>query len=138
MISLLFELIVVVGVSVLAHMGVAYLLAPRKAKQAILDALVNDDDFQLNLVDTLMRNLMSKRISQDGKEYLAIDPIILRAKQAFQEYIETQQKEIERSAGEYAENAIANQENPMLAMVLSQVPKKYRWLLPFVAQFMQK
>lgn len=142
MITLLEELIFVVGISVLAHAGIAYVLAPRKAKESILKALTEDQDFQTQLVESILNNFLKPKtvILQDGsqKQIVPIDPIIQRAKEAFQEYIQNQQKEIEKSAGEYAENVIANQENPMLAMVLSQVPKKYRWLLPFVAQFMQK
>ena len=142
MITLLEELIFVVGISVLAHAGIAYVLAPRKAKESILKALTEDQDFQTQLVESILNNFLKPKtvILADGsqKQIVPIDPIIQRAKEAFQAYIEGQQKEIEKSAGEYAENVIANQENPMLAMVLSQVPKKYRWLLPFVAQFMQK
>ena len=142
MITLLEELIFVVGISVLAHAGIAYVLAPRKAKESILAALTEDQDFQTKLVESILNNFLKPKtvVLPDGseKQLVPIDPIIQRAKEAFQEYIQNQQKEIEKSAGEYAENVIANQENPMLAMVLSQVPKKYRWLLPFVAQFMQK
>ena len=142
MITLLEELIFVVGISVLAHAGIAYILAPRKAKESILSALTEDQDFQTKLVESILNNFLKPKtvVLPDGseKQLVPIDPIIQRAKEAFQEYIQNQQKEIEKSAGEYAENVIANQENPMLAMVLSQVPKKYRWLLPFVAQFMQK
>jgi vacuolar-type H+-ATPase subunit E/Vma4 len=141
MITLLEELIFVVGISVLAHAGIAYVLAPRKAKESILRALTEDQDFQTKLVESILNNFLKPKtvVLPDGseKQLVPIDPIIQRAKEAFQEYIQNQQKEIEKSAGEYAENVIANQENPMLAMVLSQVPKKYRWLLPFVAQFMQ-
>lgn len=141
MITLLEELIFVVGISVLAHAGIAYILAPRKAKESILRALTEDQDFQTRLVESILNNFLKPKtvVLPDGseKQLVPIDPIIQRAKEAFQEYIQNQQKEIEKSAGEYAENVIANQENPMLAMVLSQVPKKYRWLLPFVAQFMQ-
>jgi len=141
MITLLEELIFVVGISVLAHAGIAYVLAPRKAKESILAALTEDQDFQTKLVESILNNFLKPKtvVLPDGseKQLVPIDPIIQRAKEAFQEYIQNQQKEIEKSAGEYAENVIANQENPMLAMVLSQVPKKYRWLLPFVAQFMQ-
>ena len=36
--SIIFELGLVVGVSVVAHAAIAYVLAPRKAKQGILDA----------------------------------------------------------------------------------------------------
>ena len=138
MISLLVELILVVGVSVLAHAGIAYGLAPRKAKQGILDAITSDQDFQGILIDSVVKNLMSKYTDPEGKEHLKIDPLISRAMDAFKSYVQAQQKEIEKSAGEFAEMAVQNPDNPMLAMVLSQVPKKYRWLLPFVAQFLPK
>ena len=141
MITLLEELIFVVGISVLAHAAIAYVLAPRKAKESILAALTEDQDFQTKLVESILNNFLKPKtvVLPDGseKQIVPIDPIIQRAKEAFQEYIQNQQKEIEKSAGEYAEAVIQNPENPMLAMVLSQVPKKYRWLLPFVAQFMQ-
>lgn len=137
MISLIVELIVVVGVSVLAHAGIAYGLAPRKAKQGILDAITSDHDFQGILIDSILKNLMSP-YDDSGVQRLKIDPLISRAMDAFKSYVQAQQKEIEKSAGEFAEIAVQNPDNPMLAMVMSQVPKKYRWLLPFVAQFMQK
>ena len=134
MISLLLELVFVVGISVLAHAVIAYVLAPKRAKMAILNALTDDQDFQVHLVESILSNFL--RANPDGT--MPIDPIIKRAQDAFKTYIEGQQKEIEKSASEYAENMMVNQENPMLGMVLSQIPKKYRWLLPFVAQFMQK
>ena len=140
MISLLVELVLVVGVSVLAHALIAYELAPRRARESILRALTDDKVFQTQLVGSILNNFLTPvdSVLPDGThmQVVPIDPIIARAKESFREYIESQQKEIEKSAGEFAENVIANQENPMLAMVLSQVPKKYRWLLPFVAQFM--
>ena len=141
MISLLLELVLVVGVSVLAHALIAYELAPRRARESILAALTDDVEFQTQLVGSILNNFLTPKdvILPDGshEQIVPIDPVIERAKQAFQSYIEGQQKEIEKSATEYAENALVNQENPMLAMVLSQIPKKYRWLLPFVAQYMQ-
>ena len=142
MISLLVELVLVVGVSVLAHALIAYELAPRRARESILRALTDDKVFQTQLVGSILNNFLTPvdSVLPDGThmQVVPIDPIIARAKDSFREYIESQQKEIEKSAGEFAENVIANQENPMLAMVLSQIPKKYRWLLPFVAQFMNK
>ena len=142
MIPLILELVLVVGVSVAAHAGIAYVLAPRKARESILRALTEDSDFQTKLVESILNNFLKVKtvVMPDGteKQIVPIDPIIERAKQAFQDYIQGQQKEIEKSASEYADAVIQNPENPMMAMVLSQIPKKYRWLLPFVAQFMQK
>ena len=142
MIPLILELVLVVGVSVAAHAAIAYILAPRKARESILRALTEDSDFQTRLVESILNNFLKVKtvVMPDGteKQIVPIDPIIERAKQAFQEYIQGQQKEIEKSASEYADAVIQNPENPMMAMVLSQIPKKYRWLLPFVAQFMQK
>lgn len=133
MISLFLELVFVVGISVLAHAFIAYILAPKRARNAILDALTTDVEFQDELVKSILDNFL--RPGADGK--IPIDPLIARAVDAFKGYVQDKQKEIEKSASEYSDNVIANQENPMLAMVLSQIPKKYRWLLPFVAQFMQ-
>lgn len=137
MISLLVELVLVVGISVLAHAAIAYVLAPRRARDAILSALSSDAEFQGILIQSVIKNLMNP-IVQDGKTILPIDPIISRALEAFRSYVQEQQKVIEQSASEYADAALADPENPMLAMVLSQIPKKYRWLLPFVGQFMRK
>lgn len=142
MIPLILELVLVVGVSVAAHAAIAYVLAPRKARESILRALTEDSDFQTRLVESILNNFLKVKtvVMPDGseKQIVPIDPIIERAKQAFQEYVLGQQKEIEKSASEYADAVIQNPENPMMAIILSQIPKKYRWLLPFVAQFMQK
>ncbi len=142
MISLLAELVFVVGISVLAHAAIAYVLAPRKAKESILRALTDDQDFQTRLVESILNNFLKTKtvVLPDGSEKVVvpIDPIIQRAKDVFAEYIQGQQKEIEKSASEYAESAIGNTENPLLALALAQIPKKYRWLLPFIGQFMQK
>lgn len=54
MISLLIELVLVVGLSVLAHAVIAYIIAPRRAKQSILDAISTDTQFQDTLIHSLV------------------------------------------------------------------------------------
>ena len=67
MLSLLLELVIVVGISVMAHMIVAYSLAPRKAKQGILKAIVGDDLFKTQLMDSLFGELTRKREFKDAQ-----------------------------------------------------------------------
>ena len=71
MFSLLIELVIVVGVSVLAHMSVAYIIAPERAKKSILNALVYDKEFQMSLMQTLVTASSQKMKWKDenGEEF---------------------------------------------------------------------
>ena len=136
--SLIFELGLVVGVSVVAHAVIAYVLAPRKAKQGILDALVSDTYFQSMLMQSLVRsaNQPMKWTDDHGQEFVKspielLSSIISNKFQAdFKSYIGGKQSEMIRDMEGNAQTAMTSMpDNPMLALALSQLPKKY---LPYV------
>ena len=136
--SLIFELGLVVGVSVVAHAVIAYVLAPRKAKQGILDALVSDTHFQSLLMQSLVRsaNQPMKWTDDHGQEFVKspielLSSIISNKFQAdFKSYIGGKQSAMMKDMESNAENAVSSMpDNPMLALAMSQIPKKY---LPYV------
>lgn len=136
--SLIFELGLVVGVSVVAHAVIAYVLAPRKAKEGILDALVSDSHFQAVLMQSLVRSSNQSMTWKDehGQEFIKspmelISSIISQKFQAdFKSYIGGKQSEMIRDMEKNAGDSVASMpDNPMLALAMSQIPKKY---LPYV------
>lgn len=136
--SLIFELGLVVGVSVVAHAVIAYVLAPRKAKQGILDALVSDSHFQALLMQSLVRSSSQpmKWIDEHGQEFLKspmdlMSSIISQKFQAdFKSYLGGKQSEMIRDMEKNAsESSQMMPDNPMLALAMAQIPKKY---LPYV------
>ena len=138
MFSLLIELVIVVGVSVLAHMSVAYIIAPERAKKSILNALVYDKEFQMSLMQTLVTASSQKMKWKDenGEEFSRspielLSSIISSKFQAdFKGYLGGKQSEMIRDMESNAQNSMANMpDNPMLALAMSQIPKKY---LPYV------
>ena len=136
--GLLLELIIVVGLSVLAHGIIAYVIAPKRAKQSILDAISYDQDFQGVLIRSLV-TASSKPVTwkdDKGQEFTRspielLSGIISQKFQAdFKSYIGGKQSEMIRDMESNAENAqVLMPENPMLALAMSQIPKKY---LPYV------
>lgn len=136
--GLLLELIIVVGLSVLAHGVIAYVVAPKRAKQSILDAISYDQDFQGVLIRSLV-TASSKPVTwkdDKGQDFVKspielLSGIISNKFQAdFKSYIGGKQSEMIRDMESNAENAqVLMPENPMLALAMSQIPKKY---LPYV------
>lgn len=136
--SLIFELGLVVGVSVVAHAVIAYVLAPRKAKQGILDALVSDSHFQSMLMQSLVRSSSTPMHWKDenGQDFTKspvelLSSIISQKFQAdFKSYLGGKQSVMIKEMEQNADNAMSSMpDNPMLALAMSQIPKKY---LPYV------
>ena len=137
-IGLLFELVLVVGVSVLAHGIIAYVIAPKRAKRSILEAISYDQDFQSVLIKSLVTASSKPTTWKDdqGQDFVKspielLSSIISGKFQAdFKSYIGGKQSEMIRDMEGNAQNAMASMpDNPMLALALSQLPKKY---LPYV------
>jgi len=136
--GLLFELIIVVGASVFAHGVIAYVIAPKRAKKSILDAISYDQDFQSVLIRSLV-TASSKPVTwkdDKGQDFVKspielLSSIISQKFQAdFKSYIGGKQSEMIRDMESNAETAQQLMpENPMLALAMSQIPRKY---LPYV------
>jgi hypothetical protein len=136
--SLLFELVLVVGVSVLAHGLIAYVIAPKRAKKSILDAISYDQEFQSVLLQSLV-TASSKPMhwkDENGQDFMKspmdlISRLISERFQAdFKSYLGGKQSEMIRDMESSAQNSMANMpDNPMLALAMAQIPKKY---LPYV------
>lgn len=136
--GLLFELVIVVGLSVLAHGVIAYIVAPKRAKMSILDALANDHVFQAQLMQSLVTasSKPMKWKDANGEEFMKspmdlISRLISDRFQAdFKSYLGGKQSEMIRDMENNAQNSMAMMpDNPMMALALSQIPKKY---LPYV------
>lgn len=138
MFSLFIELVLVVGASVLAHAFVAYVLAPSRAKKAILSALISDPEFQSQLMVSLVTNASKpmKFKDEQGQEFMEA-PIKLLARiisvrfQAdFKSYVGGKQSEMIRDMENNAQTSMATMpNNPLMALALAQIPKKY---LPYL------
>lgn len=134
--SNLLLVILVVILSVVApllHLVIAYVIAPRRAKEGILDALVSDTEFQGILVSTLMKNLMTPVQVKlpDGQEMmqLPIDPLLRRAITGLEDWIKGKQGKMVQEMTQKASGENMNVDNPIAALVLSQIPKKYQWIV---------
>ena len=142
-IDLLILAIIIPGAALFGHLYVAYRFAPERAKSAILDALTGDQDFQNDLMKSILNNLF-KEVKDGDKSVIPIDAMISRAKGSFQEWIKAELPKVPEGAmaeimpmqqqDEYG-NII---ENPLsgigMNMILSQIPKKYR---PYVMMAMK-
>jgi hypothetical protein len=132
------------AIAPLVHLVIAYYVAPKRAKAALLDALVNDDTFQLQLIGTIVRNLLRpiKFKMPDGTEedMPAIDPVIKRAMTEFQMWIQGKQgkfaQEMTQQMTELGDIQ-AQGGNPLEAILLAQIPKSFRKYLPIVMQIIQ-
>lgn len=138
MIGLLFELIIVVGVSVLAHGIIAYVIAPKRAKKSILDAISHDSLFQSELMQSLVTasGKPMKWRDEHGQEFVKSPMDLIsrlisdRFQSDFKSYLGGKQSEMIRDMESSAQNAQTMMpDNPMLALAMSQIPKKY---LPYV------
>ena len=146
MLSLLLELVIVVGISVMAHMVVAYSLAPKKAKQGILKAIVGDDLFKTQLMDSLFGELTRKREFKDAQSGNKIESTYIEQLKSligedvmkrFSMSIKGTQSQLTQELQKNAEGAMASMpDNPMLALAMSQIPKKYLPYIQLIANMM--
>ena len=145
--SLLFELVLVVGVSVLAHGVIAYVIAPKRAKKSILDAISYDQEFQSILLQSLVTasSKPMKWKDQDGEEFMKspmdlIARLISESFQAdFKSYLGGKQSEMIRDLEGNAANSMQMMpDNPMLALAMSQIPKKYLPYIQIIANLMMQ
>lgn len=134
--SNLLLVILVIILSVVApllHLIIAYVIAPRRAKEGILDALVSDTEFQGILVSTLMKNLMSPVPVKlpDGQEVmqLPVDPLLRRAITGLEDWIKGKQGKMVQDMTQKATNENLNIDNPIAALAMSSIPKKYQWIV---------
>ena len=130
LIDLLILAIIIPGAALIGHLYVAYKFAPERAKRSILDALTGDQDFQNDLMKSILNNLF-KPVQDGDKAVVPIDAMIARAKASFQEWIKAEIPKVPE--GTMAEIMPMQQDeygNPVqdigLNLVLSQIPKKYR------------
>lgn len=138
MISLIFELVIVVGISVMAHIFVAYEFAPRMSKKAILNALVSDSKFQGQLMQSLVTASSKPMHWKDeaGQDFVKSPMDLIssmmsdRFMVSFKGFVGGKQSELIKDMESNAQNAQTMMpDNPMLALAMSQIPKKY---LPYV------
>lgn len=134
--SNLLLVILVVILSVIApllHLVIAYVVAPKRAKEGILDALVSDQEFQGILVATLMKNLMTPVQVKlpDGQEImqLPIDPLLRRAITGLEDWIKGKQGKMVQDMTQKATNENLSVDNPIAALAMSSIPKKYQWIV---------
>ena len=134
--SNLLLVILVIILSVVApllHLVIAYVVAPRRAKEGILDALVSDTEFQGILVATLMKNLMTPVQVKlpDGQDVmqLPIDPLLRRAITGLEDWIKGKQGKMVQEMTQKASGENMNVDNPIAALAMSSIPKKYQWIV---------
>lgn len=129
-------------VAPLLHLIIAYIVAPKRAKEGILDALVSDPEFQSTLTGALIKNLMSPVPVKlpDGQEVmqLPIDPILRRGVQGLEDWIKGKQGKMVQDMTLKATNENLNTDNPIAALVMSQIPKKYQWIVNLAMKQQQK
>ena len=144
--SLLFELVVVVGLSVLAHGIIAYIVAPKRAKISILDALAGDQEFQAQLMQSLVSASSKPMKWKDdkGEEFMRspvelLSSIISNKFQAdFKSYLGGKQSEMIRDLESNAQTSMQMMpDNPLVALALSQIPKKYLAYVQILMNLMQ-
>jgi hypothetical protein len=144
--SLLFELVVVVGLSVLAHGIIAYVVAPKRAKMSILDALAGDQEFQAQLMQSLVSASSKPMKWKDdkGDEFMRspvelLSSIISNKFQAdFKSYLGGKQSEMIRDLESNAQTSMQMMpDNPLVALALSQIPKKYLAYVQILMNLMQ-
>ena len=151
MIGLLFDLIypiVIIGVSVAAHVYVAYVIAPRRAREHILHVLTGTEEesvqFQVELVNAIVRRLLAKQQFKDEKgnvvEREPIDFVLDRVKLVFDAWINSKKSVYQRDiSGKLA--AIEQGDADVSAadvMLMQLIPKKYQWIIGVIQRMRQE
>lgn len=130
----IFVLIGALVIAPVVHLIIAYGIAPKKAKESILNALVNDDNFQTLLMQSIVINFNKKMKFKDNNGVdFEIEPINLFSDIFIKKFNQQLNNEKESMVKQLTSNAethmAAMPQNPLLSLALSQLPKKY---LPYV------
>jgi hypothetical protein len=140
-IDLLVLAIIIPGLALFGHLYVAYRFAPERAKRAILDALTGDQDFQNDLMKSILNNLF-KEVRDGEKTVIPIDAMISRAKASFQEWIKAELPKADPGIEMMMQPTQDEYGNPvqpdiMTNIILSQVPKKYRGYVALAMKYLK-
>jgi hypothetical protein len=139
---LLILAILIPALALLGHLYVAYKFAPERAKRSILDALTGDQDFQNDLMKSILNNLF-KEVRDGDKSVIPIDAMIQRAKSSFQEWVKAELPKVDPSLEatmmQPAQDEYGNVVQPdiMTNIILSQVPKKYRGYVALAMKYLK-
>ena len=129
----------------LVHLVIAYGVAPRKAKESILNALATDTDFQQQLMQSIVYNFSRpmKFKDENGNEFsdtpinifshLGANVFIAEFNKSLNGQKESMTKELEANA-QTAMAAMPN--NPLLSLAMQQIPKKYLPYIQIIANLM--
>ncbi len=138
---ILLEIIVLLGALVVApllHLIIAYVIAPKRAKLGILDALVGDSQFQEKLMGALVISSSKPMQFKDEQgQNVTSTPIQVISSIISSQFLQTFNKSIAGKQSQMIQDMERNAEtsmqmmpqNPMMALALQQIPKKY---LPYL------
>lgn len=139
---LLILAILIPALALFGHLYVAYKFAPERAKRSILDALTGDQDFQNDLMKSILNNLF-KEVRDGDRTVIPIDAMIARAKTSFQEWVKAElpkvDPSIEATMIQPTQDEYGNVVQPdiMTNIILSQVPKKYRGYVALAMKYLK-
>ena len=128
-------------VAPLVHLIIAYGIAPKKAKSAILEALINDNEFQALLMQSIVVNFSKPMKFKDNN---GVDfeetPINIFSKvfiENFNKSLNGQKESLTKELEANAQTQMANMpNNPLLGLAIAQIPKKYLPYLQIIANLM--
>lgn len=140
-ISLLILAIVIPALALLGHLYVAYALAPKRAKESILNALIEDQEFRTELIKSLL-NALFQPITDKDVTVIPIDSIIARAKIQFGEWIKNElPKDIPQNSlvpVQSYDDQGNPQYDPVQALIMANLPKKLHKYLPLLQAFLNR
>ncbi len=122
--------IIIPAAALLGHLWVAYELAPRRAQNGILRALIEDEEFRASLLNAFFKPIEINNEKGEPMQIIPIDLLLSRAKEAFKKWIEEGLK----TQGNEAQGA--QEVDIISALISSSLPKKYRFIGPIVSQFL--
>lgn len=159
MLGISLNVFLVLGVfgAVLGHLVIAYVVAPKRAKQGILDALTEDSTFGNAIMAKLLEYSVSEiEFVSDGKTHKIVpfNSVMGRAISEIKAWMSGEgRQQIQRDISEYFESlkaqtanvvdtAIASQAqtmNPLVSMLIAAgVPKKYIALIATASQMFMR
>ena len=159
MLAVSLNVLLVLGVfgAVLGHLVIAYIIAPKRAKQGILDALTDEPEFGKSIMAKLLEYAVSEiEFDIDGKtqKIVPFNSVMNRAISEIKAWMSDEgRKQIQDDISSYFEalkaqtanvvdTAIATQAqttNPLVGMLVSAgVPKKYIALIATAAQMFMR
>lgn len=129
-----YEMFIVIFVvsGVMAHLFIAYFVAPKTMKKKLIKSLAQETEIQDQIMNMIIENVFKEREFRDEKgNIIKMSGIELLTKFGINKLMQTMhgyQSNFEKESENLIKESLAS-DNPLLSLLIPMIPKKYLWII---------